>query len=676
MPPNSIAAAGTEIISALRAMVCARIDPVIQITALIDALRPSSASNHTLVNARVEALCEAMRQDAALRDALRATLIALLANRRQVSFYADSGMLPSSGFFSDLWRRMVQRVLPPISDTAYLKDCVNLIFHERDDYEWLGGIEHKLKVRFWHALQMQTQSNDPVLLESISEMLDAGDILAARIGAMGVEPELSRLYPRIEERGSPFLALAVETHDLAAAYRRYLAGGAQPIDDEQQIHVLIAQCREVLVRARKRAASLGTSLSATYLLRRLEQSLHRLETLVCLLALRHQVVETAADEQALIALWLEFLGHAIEGEARRKSIGSLVGRGIGLLALRVTDNASRTGEHYITSTRTEYFAMVRSAMGAGFLVVLMAILKIYSTTVALPPAGYALAFSLNYACFFMLMHVLHLTLATKQPAMTASVIAGAISETRGRARDLEKLATVITDVIRSQIAAILGNVLIALPTAMLFAFAIGQATGAPFMAGERAQLLLGAMSPFGSAALLYAAMAGVCLFLAGLISGYCDNLAAYERVRERVEHTLWLKKLLGVPAQNRIAAYLDNNLGALAGNFCLGVMLGSMGTIGYITGLPLDVAHVTISSAYFGLAIVSLQFSITLEAALHALLGIAMIGVVNLTVSFALALTVALRARGVGFGQAGALGTILFARMKNNGRRFFWPAAD
>ena len=67
---------------------------------------------------------------------------------------------------------------------------------------------------------------------------------------------------------------------------------------------------------------------------------------------------------------------------------------------------------------------------------------------------------------------------------------------------------------------------------------------------------------FDSLALLYAAIAGVCLFLAGLISGYYDNLAAYERIRERVEHIAWLKRLLGEARLLRFAKYVDDNLGA------------------------------------------------------------------------------------------------------------------
>lgn len=673
MTENRAATSSTKLSRSLNDMVDANADPVEQFIALINALRPRDAGDHALANARFTQLCEAIESDDTRRIALRTRLIALFAGRRQASFFADSGILPSTGFFSELWRRIVQRVLPAITDKAYLKDCVSLIFHRRDDYEWLGGISLELKLRFWQSLRMDEVRDEQTLLESFSQMLDAADQLATRIGAMGLEPELVRLYPRMDERDSPFLALAVETHQLAASYRSYLIGGASPVEDEQQLLVLVAQCNEVIVRVRARAATVGTSLSITYLLRRLMQSLQRLESLVRILSTRHEVAQTSADELPLIERWVEFLGDAIEGEARGRGIRTHISRTIGLLALRITDNASRTGEHYITSTSAEYFEMWRSAMGAGFIVAFMAVLKIYSASATLPPLGYALAYSLNYSSLFMLMHVLHLTLATKQPAMTASAIAGAISEIRGRMKDLEKLATVVTDVIRSQIAAILGNVLVALPTAMLLGLLIARITGKPFIDAEKAQHLLHAISPFDSMALFYAAIAGVCLFLAGLISGYYDNLAAYERIRERVENIGWLKSLLGEDRLHRFAAYLDDNLGALAGNFFFGIMLGTMGTIGFMTGLPLDVAHVTISSAYFGLALVALDFSVSPATIGNSLAGIALIGFVNLSVSFALALWVAVRARGVSFSQAGGLIAILFGRLRANWKQFVWP---
>ena len=92
---------GTEIVVALNAMSDAA-DPVQQCVALIDALRPGDADNHTLANARFTTLCEVIEANDGLRLALRARLLALLTGRRQVSFYSDSGILPNTGFFSEL----------------------------------------------------------------------------------------------------------------------------------------------------------------------------------------------------------------------------------------------------------------------------------------------------------------------------------------------------------------------------------------------------------------------------------------------------------------------------------------------------------------------------------------------------------------------------------------------
>ncbi len=651
-------------------------DAVDQLVELVGALRPGRATDAMLVTARFTALCEALERDNELRAALRNRLQALTTGRKQVSFFADSGILPNTGFFSDLWRRLIQHVIPPIRERTYLIDCVNLIFHRRDDHVWLDAIPPELRLRFWAALRRTENQGEPADLEIVGEMLVACDVIATRIGAMGLEPELVRLYPRLEDRDSPFLAVVAEAHELAQSYRAFLAGGPAPTQDERQLLVLIDQCDEVLGRIRARAASVGTSLRLTYQLRRLDQSLRRLEMMVNMLTTRHQLVSDtnpSVDPAPLASLWMDFLGQVIYGEGIRREVRGLFGRTIGLLALRVTDNASRTGEHYITTTREEYFTMWRAAMGAGFIVGFMALVKIYMSKAEAAPLGFAILYSLNYAFGFMLIHVLHFTVATKQPAMTASAIAGVISEIRGRMRDVEKLATLVVDLIRSQIAAILGNVLIALPTAMIIAFVLGHATGKPFINSEKALYLLHDISPTDSLALFHAAIAGVCLFLSGLISGYYDNLAAYERVRERIEHMAWLGRLLGDARHKRLAQYLHDNLGGLAGNFFFGCMLGTMGTIGFMTGLPLDIRHVTFSSANWGFAMVALDFSVDPALAAKAFAGIWLVGFVNLGVSFTLALWMALRARGVSFAQTGMLFSLLLKRLRRDWKQFFWP---
>jgi site-specific recombinase len=104
-----------------------------------------------------------------------------------------------------------------------------------------------------------------------------------------------------------------------------------------------------------------------------------------------------------------------------------------LIALRVTDNASHHGEHYITETRRNT-GMARSAMIGGCVIACMACLKIWLAKAQMPPLTGAITFCLNYGLGFCLIHILHGTVATKQPAMTANAIAASISEAGGKLR--------------------------------------------------------------------------------------------------------------------------------------------------------------------------------------------------------------------------------------------------
>ena len=107
----------------------------------------------------------------------------------------------------------------------------------------------------------------------------------------------------------------------------------------------------------------------------------------------------------------------------------------------------------------------------------------------LPPLTEALLFCLNYGLGFVFIHVIHGTVATKQPAMTANAIAATIGDPAGRGRDLEELTTLIARTSRTQAIAILGNVGVALPvaavlTAGLLAALLAAGSFASVQAGE------------------------------------------------------------------------------------------------------------------------------------------------------------------------------------------------
>jgi len=72
-------------------------------------------------------------------------------------------------------------------------------------------------------------------------------------------------------------------------------------------------------------------------------------------------------------------------------------------------------------------------------------------------------------------------------------------------------------------------------------------------------------------------------------------------------------------------------------------------------------------------ALNAFEFELPLKAVLWASLGIALIGMTNLAVSFALALRTALGARGVRFGHWGALLRAIWQRFNSDPRSFLLP---
>ena len=75
--------------------------------------------------------------------------------------------------------------------------------------------------------------------------------------------------------------------------------------------------------------------------------------------------------------------------------------------------------------------MYKAAAGAGAIIAVMATLKTLAARVTLAPLMQAFVYSMNYSLGFVLIHILHFTVATKQPAMTAAALAATVQQRRG-----------------------------------------------------------------------------------------------------------------------------------------------------------------------------------------------------------------------------------------------------
>jgi site-specific recombinase len=625
---------------------------------IVDELRPSRVSQPDQATYALQALCYVLNNAPEKAARLRDAILRLLAKHKPVSLLVDSGVQPSTGFFTELWRRFGHKLLPAAIDPRYLKDLFAKIFSKSSDEQWVIAVPSSVWAELIAALRLDEA--DPKLLAACHEnLLDAIEVLSYRISALGLEPELLRNYPELEDHDSPFITQNVEM-------RQFLDAAQDQNADARQILVMLDQCRKVIAKIRRSSSQMGTSIHLTFLLQRITQQIRRLESLLEI------VVSLRAGVMPALT-YAELFKTLVQGECHKNDIRQHWRENMELLALRVTENASRTGEHYITETRSEYFALMRSAMGAGFIIATMAMLKVIAAAHHFAPLTETILFCLNYGLGFALIHILHFTVATKQPAMTAAAIAASIDASEGKSREMNNLVSIIAQTIRSQSIAIVGNVVIALPFAIMIGGLIYFITGYHFVSPEKAHALLLANDPIHSGALFYAGIAGVCLFLSGLIAGYHDNMAVYNKIPQRLRALRWLEWLLGEERLDRVARYVENNLGALAGNFYFGCLLGGMTGIGVLLGVPIDIRHIAFSSAYVGFAFTGLEFSLPLAAAVYAVIAVFLIGSVNLLVSFTLALYVAMKSRKVSFVQWRRLGSTLFKRLWQNPRDFFLP---
>lgn len=642
------------------------IDPVALVTELVDQVRPANSTQVADAVYAIRALCYLLDHHPDYAAILRDSLLRLLGEHKPVSLYVDAGIQPSSGFFTEMRRRVGHKFLPDAVDVTYLKDIFAQIFCKASDEDWVLEVPDSVWIELIQAIRFR-QADPQLTQQCVLCLIDAVQVLSYRLAASGLEPELIRNHQELEEYTSPFMMQNVEMHAFLKEPASF------QVTNSPQIFVMLDQCRSVIAKVRRNSAQVGTSISLTFLLQGMTQQIERLETLLRLLmCFRTGNPMSLVAEQHVVSL----LKTLVSAECHKNDVAQHWRQNMEILALRVTENASRTGEHYITETRGEYFALMKSAMGAGLVVGLMAMIKILIAKMYFPPLTEAILFSLNYGLGFVFIHMLHFTVATKQPAMTAAAIAASIDASDGKTKNMDKLVTIIAQTMRSQTIAIIGNVLIAVPMAMLIAWVVYLVMGEHFVSPYKAEHLLADINPVHSGAVFYAAIAGLCLFLSGLIAGYHDNMAVYNKIPQRIKALKWLQKLLGIPRLHRVANYIENNLGALAGNFYFGCLLGGMAALGVLLGLPIDIRHITFSSAFVGFSLVGLDFQFTPDMALMAVLGVFLIGTVNLLVSFTLALYVAMKSRQLSFAQWRALFKAVFTKLRHEPRVFFLPPKD
>jgi site-specific recombinase len=640
-------------------------DDLTLLCTVIDWLRPEDASMIEGVEQKINQFATAMDAQPEQAALIRTRIQKFIINLRFLPLYSDTGILPRQRFASELRHRIYDKLLPAPPVVFSAKNLIDYVFSEPQDPQWVAALPDAAWMQLYHTFFPLGESNK-VELHLQDEALYALEMLSIYLAAEEMEEELLRLDPSIADHDSNFVAQEREISDFIAAYRSQLHPTAESrAADSSHAHVMLQQCSEQVKKFRQLALHKGSDLRLTYLLERLEQILARINELLGIL----EAVDRAELETKSLALFRKLVAE----QQKEHSVSSLLRQTSYLFAKSVTNHASETGEHYVTENRQQYLQMLGRGLGAGVFIALMALIKIGITSTNLSMGWATLWISLNYGLGFVIIHLFHFTVATKQPAMTAAYIAKQLEHANNGMANEQDLARLIVNVGRSQFVAIGGNVLAALPVALLIGFSVSALTGNGIMKDDKAVELMAGQNPFTSPALFYAAIAGVWLFVSGLVAGYYDNRSAYLELPARIRSHPLVKRMLSPAQRDGLANYLGANFGALVGNFFFGVMLGVTGYVGYLLHLPLDIRHVAFSVSNVGYAVTVLQpgLWIVAEFVVFAL----MIGVVNLTVSFALALYVAMRSRRIRLGSIRDIAGAYWQEVRQQPRAVILPPA-
>jgi site-specific recombinase len=352
--------------------------------------------------------------------------------------------------------------------------------------------------------------------------------------------------------------------------------------------------------------------------------------------------------QENVALNSSLIVELIKAEQSKHGIFQFFKSHTQILAYRIVSHTSKKGESYIGFNKEENQSLFKSAMGGGLIVVFLVYFKhlIHQLHASLFFEG--LLFGLNYGLGFVLMHLMHFTLATKQPALTASFIADSIDNA-----DIsdKKSRTIFYQIIKSQFVSLLGNLIIVIPLCLIVAVGFYHLFKFPIFEHQTSLDTMANNNFFYSLSFFYAIITGILLSISGMVIGYIDNKVIYSEIGLRIEKHPFIVGRYALEKRKKVAAFFERNLGAIVGNLFLGFSLGMMGNIGKFIGLPIDIRHITISAGNFSIALVNLD-STHLILIFITFVSIVLIGLVNIAASFLISFILACRSRGLSWKQS------------------------
>lgn len=584
---------------------------------------------------RVEYFLDALDAHPAKRLQMQNWWHMLIADLDIASLLSDYGFATRNAFITELMERLHNKLLPVTPETRDSGELFALVLSGVGDAQWIAALPVPLLARLARLLTLSVTTPIASTRRPLTcwqnALLEACTFCTSQIRAAGFSPDLRLRMSTAARENNPFHSLSECFETVRDAW---LLGG----DGMAEMAVFRAQlelCRQAAASVYVHLDEHGISMDMVFRLRQMRERVLRIRSLLdCLLNdVDHQYSATLISQMAGLS-------------QQQRSISALLQATSSVLAAKVAERSSQTGEHYITRTRAEYVAMLRDAAGGGALTALTTVAKFGVMTLGLSAFWFGYWAGVVYAVSFVLIQLLHFTLATKQPAMTAPAMAAKLKDLKEPGA-LALFVDEVTHLVRSQVAAIIGNVVVVFPLVMALSL-LGQSLwGRPLVDVQQAHYVLQSLTLWGPS-LLFATFTGVLLFISSLMGGWVENWFVLHRLESALRYNPRMTRWLGAARAMRWAHFMHRQISGLASNISLGFMLGLVPPILSFVGLALDVRHVTLASGQLGAAAASLGWDVVhLNAWWWAVASVPLIGALNVGVSFYFAFRVALRAHNV-----------------------------
>jgi site-specific recombinase len=630
--------------------------------AFFSEIRPAPGKTRRNAEKNLQRITNILRTEKIVLANVQHAFLSQLINSKLTGAITESGIPLSRGFWQELSNRIKHKLLPPLQDENDFLYTINSVFFKKTDYEWVEAIPKQTWIEFFETISFGYRDTNNNIKK---ELLHSLRILSYQVAQLGLEKEVLNYLPEeIRNKDTAFILQNYKVHELEVQILDNTAE-REISPDLFEFKGIIEDCYGLIEHIRDGYSEKGASLQQTYLLLILSNRLQRMQLIADVLD---------GDNRFDIGRFADIFTMLVRNEKRKNSIREFLSQGVGYLAYQIAEHKGARGHEYITTTRKDFYRIIRSAMGGGLIISVIAIVKNLIGLLKLAPFPIGFLYSINYSAGFVLIDETRSTLATKQPAFTASAVASSLDEKKYGEPNLDNLAATVAKVSRSQIASFVGNLIVVFPLTYLLAWGYYELFGNKIAEGDAAFKMLKDQHPWRSAALLYAAFTGFFLFASGIIAGYWQNKIRYSNIKERLQKHPLLKMSFSPKRLERWGNYVEKNFGTLMGSIALGFFLGFAGVAGKVFGLPFDIRHITISAGNAAIAVFGLGVQNIPPYFLLAVLGgVLAIGFINFLVSFSLAFFIAVRSRGIHLSQYPRLFKTLWQYLLKHPREFIRP---